>query len=65
MVFPYLKGLVIIKCGFFYLPVWIYCVFNICGDYIFIYGIEVTREVVGGGRGPIVIIVEAIQCKVD
>ena len=26
---------------------------------------KVAREVVGGGRGPIVIIVEAIQCKVD
>jgi hypothetical protein len=25
----------------------------------------VAREVVGGPRGPIVIIVEAIQCKVD
>jgi hypothetical protein len=34
MVFPYLKGLVIIKCGFFYFALWIYCVFNICGDYI-------------------------------
>jgi hypothetical protein len=34
MVFPYLKGLVIIKCGFFYLALWIYCVFSICGDYI-------------------------------
>jgi hypothetical protein len=38
MVLPYLKGLVIIKCGFFYLSivysVWIYCVFSICGDYI-------------------------------
>ena len=34
MVFPYLKGLVIIKCGFFYLALWIYCVFSICGYYI-------------------------------
>jgi hypothetical protein len=34
MVLPYLKGLVIIKCGFFYLALWIYCVFSICGDYI-------------------------------
>jgi hypothetical protein len=34
MVFPYLKGLVIIKCGFFYIDLWIYCVFSICGDYI-------------------------------
>jgi hypothetical protein len=34
MVFPYLKGLVIIKCGFFYLSLWIYFVFSICGDYI-------------------------------
>jgi hypothetical protein len=34
MVLPYLKGLEIIKCGFFYLALWIYCVFNICGDYI-------------------------------
>jgi hypothetical protein len=34
MVLPYLKGLVIIKCGFFYIALWIYCVFNICGDYI-------------------------------
>jgi hypothetical protein len=34
MVLPYLKGLVIIKCGFFYIALWIYCVFSICGDYI-------------------------------
>jgi hypothetical protein len=34
MVLPYLKGLVIIKCGFFYLALWIYCVFSIFGDYI-------------------------------
>ena len=34
MVFPYLKGLEIIKCGFFYLALWIYCVFSICGYYI-------------------------------
>jgi hypothetical protein len=34
MVFPYLKGLVIILCGFFYIALWIYCVFSICGDYI-------------------------------
>jgi hypothetical protein len=36
-------------------------------DNSFIRGMEckVAREVVGGGRGPIVIIVEAIQCKVD
>jgi hypothetical protein len=34
MVLPYLKGLVIIKCGFFYLALWIYCVFSICGDYM-------------------------------
>jgi hypothetical protein len=26
---------------------------------------KVAREVVGGARGPIVIIVEVIQCKVD
>jgi hypothetical protein len=26
---------------------------------------KVAREVVGGPRGPIVIIVEVIQCKVD
>jgi hypothetical protein len=37
MVLPYLKGLVIIKCGFFYLALWMYCVFSICGDYIFRY----------------------------
>jgi hypothetical protein len=37
MVLPYLKGLVIIKCGSFYLVLWIYCVFSICGDYICIY----------------------------
>jgi hypothetical protein len=29
MVLPYLKGLVIIKCGFFYIALWIYCVFSI------------------------------------
>jgi hypothetical protein len=34
MVLPYLKGLIIIKCGFFYIALWIYCVFSICGDYI-------------------------------
>ena len=34
MVLPYLKGLVIIKCGLFYFALWIYCVFNICGYYI-------------------------------
>ena len=34
MVVSYLKGLVIIKCGFFYIALWIYCVFSICGDYI-------------------------------
>jgi hypothetical protein len=34
MVLPYLKGLVIILCGFFYIALWIYCVFSICGDYI-------------------------------
>jgi hypothetical protein len=34
MVLPYLKGLVIIKCGFFYLDFSIYLVFSICGDYI-------------------------------
>jgi hypothetical protein len=39
MVLPYLKGLIIIKCGFFYLALWIYCVFSICGDYIGISGI--------------------------
>jgi hypothetical protein len=34
MVLPYLKGLIIILCGFFYLALWIYCVFSICGYYI-------------------------------
>jgi hypothetical protein len=36
-------------------------------DNTFIRGMEckVAREVVGGPRGPIVIIVEVIQCKVD
>ena len=34
MVLPYLKGFLLIKCGFFYLSLWIYCVFSICGDYI-------------------------------
>jgi hypothetical protein len=36
-------------------------------DNAFIRGMEckVAREVVGGPRGPIVIIVEVIQCKVD
>jgi hypothetical protein len=29
------------------------------------YQCKVAREVVGGPRGPIVIIVEVIQCKVD
>ena len=29
------------------------------------FGCKVAREVVGGPRGPIVIIVEVIQCKVD
>jgi hypothetical protein len=40
MVLPYLKGLVIILCGFFYLALWIYCVFSICVDYIFRSGIK-------------------------
>ena len=34
MVLPYPKGLIIIECGFFYIALWIYCVFNICGYYI-------------------------------
>ena len=36
-------------------------------DNTFIRGMEckVSREVVGGPRGPIVIIVDVIQCKVD
>jgi hypothetical protein len=34
MVLPYLKGLIIIECGFFYLTLWIYCVFSTCGYYI-------------------------------
>jgi hypothetical protein len=34
MVLPYLKGFDIIKCGFFYIALWIYCVFSICGYYI-------------------------------
>jgi hypothetical protein len=34
MLFPYLKGLVIIKYGFFYIYFWIYWVFSIFGDYI-------------------------------
>jgi hypothetical protein len=36
-------------------------------DNAFIRGMEckVAREVVGGARGPIVIIMEVIQCKVD
>jgi hypothetical protein len=34
MVLPYLKGFLLIKCGFLYLVLWIYCVFSICGDYI-------------------------------
>jgi hypothetical protein len=34
MVFPYLKGFLLIKCGFFYLALWIYCVFSIYGYYI-------------------------------
>ena len=34
MVLPYPKGLVIIECGFFYLDLWIYCVFSIFGSYI-------------------------------
>jgi hypothetical protein len=28
------QGFDIIKCGFFYIAMWIYCVFSICGDYI-------------------------------
>jgi hypothetical protein len=35
MVFSYLKGLIIIKCGLFYIDLRIYCVFIICGDYIY------------------------------
>ena len=32
--FPTSRVLVVIKCGFFYFALWIYCVFSICGDYI-------------------------------
>jgi hypothetical protein len=34
MVLPYLKGFEVIKCDFFYIALWIYCVFSNCGDYI-------------------------------
>jgi hypothetical protein len=38
MVFPYLNGLIVIKWWFcilfFYIGLWIYYVFSICGDYI-------------------------------
>jgi hypothetical protein len=31
---PTSRVLIITKCGFFYIALWIYCVFSICGDYI-------------------------------
>jgi hypothetical protein len=31
---PTSRVLIIIECGFFYIALWIYCVFSICGDYI-------------------------------
>ena len=34
MVLPYLKGFGNNKVVVFYISLWIYCVFNICGDYI-------------------------------
>jgi hypothetical protein len=43
MVFPYLKGLVIIKCDLLYLSLWIYCVFSIFCDYICI-SIQVPKK---------------------
>jgi hypothetical protein len=45
-----------------------FCIFSsICFFCSNLWGMEckVAREVVGGPRGPIVIIVEVIQCKVD
>ena len=43
MVFPYLKGFDIIKCNLFYIVLWIYCVFKICGDYICKYTLELNN----------------------
>ena len=47
--------------------IWLYTLITRIEDNTFIRRMEckVAREVVGGPRGPIVIIVEVIQCKVD
>jgi hypothetical protein len=62
MVLPYLKGFDIIKCGFAYcsdISIVVLLYSDIVGK------CKVDREVVKGPRGPIVMIVETIQCKVD
>jgi hypothetical protein len=47
--------------------IWLYTLITSVEDNTFIRGMEcsVAREVVGGAQRAIVIIVEAIQCKVD
>ena len=80
MVFPYPKGLIVIKKIlhiFLVYMLWFFCIQSLVlnkwyqstflEDNAFIRGMEckVAREVVGGPRWCIVIIVELIQCKVD
>jgi hypothetical protein len=47
--------------------IWLYTLITSVEDNAFIRRIKcsVVREVVGGDEGPIVIIMQAIQCKVD
>jgi hypothetical protein len=47
--------------------IWLYTLITSVGDNALLRGMEcsVAREVMGGAEGPIVIIVEAIQCMVD
>jgi len=47
--------------------IWLYTLIESVEDNSFIRGVEcsVAREGMGGGEGPIVIIVEVIQCKVE
>jgi hypothetical protein len=49
------------------LGIWLYTLITSVGDNALLRGVEcsVAIGLVGGAEGPIVIIVEAIQCKVD
>jgi hypothetical protein len=58
MVLPYPKGLIVIK-NIFHI-VLVYLLWCFCIQYLVLNKSKVAREVVGGPRGPIVIIVEVI-----